>query len=404
MKMLYKTIKAIVVVVVLKGITLILDRYSPASTAFHRQFLFSLQILVIAWLVLSLLLFIFNAGRSWVARFLPILIVMIVLSVDILFSFWIENPVKIPGFLRKEFKDYYAAFERNIIEYEPCSIFDSAYSYKIIPGLAFNFGNVEYRNNYVVNGESVRDDEASLSGPQVICLGNAYTIGAGADQQDIFPSRLEKDLGQLVLNTGNPSYGTYREMKRLVNADTSFLKYVVIQYSKYDVYENAAFLNSKQPFPVTSDSLYKKARSEYRWRREYFPGKYAVTICFNWAKNFIRSMGKQKYYLSRDAATSAAYFLKVIDRFKPPHAKIIVTEINDYNDLNSGFLPAVDSLLKKDEFSSLKDMIKTTSVADVLTAGDYYIIDANLRGSGHEKVSKRIADVIRADSVENVKK
>ncbi len=399
MKMLRKTIKAIVVIVLLKAVTVILDRYSPESTVFHRQFLFSMQILVIVWLLLTLLLFAIKAGRSWVARFLPVLIVMVVLLFDIIFSFGIENPSKIPTFLRKEFKDYYAAFERNIMEFEPCSIYDSTYGFRIIPGLAYSYGNIEYRNNYVVNSESLRDEEQALTGPQIISVGSAYTIGVGVDSQQTYSSVLEKEINLPVLNTGNPTYGTYREMRRVLSSDTSDLKYIVVQYSKYDVYENTAFINSKQPFRVRSDSAYKLARAEYRWRREYFPGKYAITISYNWAKGIFNKLRKDRYFPSGDAPLSAEYFLKVLNKMKPPaQAKIIVTEINDFPDMNSGFLPAVDSLLQKPEYASLKGVITTVSVADQITRDDYYIIDANLKSSGHLKVGKRIAEVIRQDS------
>ena len=104
--MLRKTVVAVIAIALLRIITFILDRFSPASSAFHRQFLFSLQLTVVFWLLVSLLLIAFKAGKSWVARFLPILIVMVVLAVDILFSFWMENPSKIPGFLKNEFKNY----------------------------------------------------------------------------------------------------------------------------------------------------------------------------------------------------------------------------------------------------------------------------------------------------------
>lgn len=399
MKMLRKTLKAIVVIVLLKIIEFILDRYSPDSLVFHRQFLFSVQMLVVGWLLITLILFIFKAGKSWVARFLPILIVLLVLGLDILFSFWMQNPVRVPSFLKKEFKQYYASYERNIMEYEPCSVFDSTYSFRIIPGLAYNFGNIEYRNNYVVNSESVRDDQESLMGPEVICVGSAYTYGIGVDQDKIFPALLQKQTGQLVLNTGNPSYGTFRQMKRLVGADTSYLKYVVVQYSKYDVYENAAFLSNKNPFKITSEGEFRKAVAEYRWSREYFPGKYCVTICYNWIKDVLNNFRKNKYYLSHDPIASADYFLKVIDTLKPPaHTKIIVTEVNDFKDMNSGFLHALDSLLTQPKFSSLRTQLQTTNMADILNPGDYYILDANLRSSGHEKVARRIADIIAKDS------
>ena len=398
--MLRKTIKAIVIIALLKIIMLVLDKYSPSSTVFHRQFLFSFQLIVIVWLLLSLLLFIFKAGKSWVARFLPVMIVMVVLAMDILFSFWIEYPKNIPGFLKREFKYYYASFERNIIEYEPCSVYDSIYSFKIIPGLAFTFGNIEYKNNYVVNSESLRDDEGAMMGPQIICLGNAYTLGMGVEQNQTFPELIGTQTGKTILNTGNSSYGTVRELKRLVSADTSFLQYVVIQYSKYDVYENEAYVNRNDSVKIESDSAYRSQMKEYRWRREYFPGKYAITIGYDFLKSKAGKLRKSRYYLSGDVDSSAFYFLKTISRFRlGNNLKILVTEIHDYNDMDSGFLTAVDSLVQQPEFLGLKDMIRTVNVSDVLTTSDYYVIDSDLRPSGHEKVANKISGYIKQDSI-----
>ena len=400
MKMLRKTIKAIVVIALLKVLMLILDRYSPASLIFHRQFLFSLQLLVIVWLLITLLLVIFKADKSWVARFVPVLIVMVVLVVDVLFSFWMETPDKVPGFLKKEFKKYYIYLERNVMEYEPCSVFDSAYSYKIIPGLAYTFGNVEYKNSYVANSESLRDDEQDISGPQIICAGNSYTLGEGVEQNQAYPDILARQTGKTVLNAGNSGYATVRQLKKALQSDTSYLQYIVLQYSKFDAYENEAFLNGRDPLPIQSDSAYKQAVREYRWKKEYFPGKYAITITWEYIKSVANKLRKNKYYLTQDVAKSANYFLQVIDRHKPPgHVKILVTEMNDLNDMNSGFLGAVDSLLQKPEFSHLKSNITTVNVSDVLTPSDYFIIDPHLRQSGYEKVANKISNFIARDSV-----
>jgi hypothetical protein len=396
MKLLRKTIVAVAAIAFLRILIFILDRSSPATSPFHRQFLFSLQLVVIAWFVVIALLVIFKADKSWVAKFLPILIVMVVLAIDILFSFWMENPRRIPGFLKNEFKNYYSSFERNIIDFEPCSVYDSAYSYKLIPGLAFTFGNIEYKNNYVVNSESLRDEEGALTGPQIICLGNSYTLGIGAEQNVTFPELIAAKTGKTVLNTGNSSYGTVREMRRLVNSDTSYLQYVVIQYSKYDVYENEAFISNKNYLRIATDSAYKKAVKQYKWRKEYFPGKYAVTIGYNYLKGIAKKIRKPKYFLSGDTDNSAGYFLKVIDRYNlPPNFNFIVTEINDYNDMDSGFLPAVDSLLQKPEFGRLRGRVTTVSVSDLLTRDDYYVIDSHLRPSGHAKIATRIAGYIK---------
>jgi hypothetical protein len=396
MKLLRKTIVAVAAIAFLRILIFILDRSSPSSAPFHRQFLFSLQLLVLAWFIIIAILVLFKAGKSWVARFLPILIVMTVLATDILFSFWMENPRRIPNFLKNEFKNYYSSFERNIIDFEPCSVYDSAYSYKFIPGLAFTFGNIEYKNNYVANSESLRDDENALSGAQIVCLGNSYTLGIGAEQNATFPELIAAQTGKTTLNTGNSSYGTVRELKRLISADTSALQYVIIQYSKYDVYENEAFINRKNYLRIATDSAYKDAVRQYKWRKEYFPGKYAVTIGYNYLKSVAKKLKRPKNFLSGDIDNSANYFLKVIDSYNlPPNINFIVTEINDYNDMDSGFLPAVEALLQKAEFGRLKGRLTTVNVSDLLTRQDYYVIDSHLRPSGHAKIATRISGYIK---------
>jgi hypothetical protein len=397
MKMVRKTVAAIIIILLLWVLRLILDSASPASYIFHRRFLFSLQVLVIVWLLISFVLYLFKVGNSWFARSLPIILVMAVLGADILFSYWMEKPSKIPSFLKTSYKNYYGFFERKIIEYEPCSVYDTAYGYKLYPGLSFSFGNIEYKNQYAVNSESLRDDESSMMGPLVICAGNSYTLGVGIDQNKTYSDLLEGITNKPVLNVGYSDFGTVRELKRVASSDTSILEYLVIQYSKYDVYENAAFIQNNGVFRVNSDSAYKMSAATYRWRREYFPGKYAITISLNFIKSKLKSIFRRNmYFLSRDEAISAKYFLQVIDMFKPGgNARMLVTEINDYNDLNSGFLPAIDSLLKTPQFSHLQPRVQTVDVSDILQRSDYYIIDSHLRPSGHEKIARRIAQHIK---------
>jgi len=397
MRMLKKTIAAIIILLLLWALRLILDNASPASYIFHRRFLFSLQILVIVWLLASLILHLFKVGNSWFARSLPIIIVILVLSADILFSHWMEKPSQVPGFLKTPYKNYYGFFERNVIEYEPCSVYDTAYGYKFYPGLSFAFGNIEYKNQFVVNSESLRDDESSMMGPLIICAGNSYTLGIGVDQNKTYGHLLEGLTNKPVLNVGYSGFGTVRELKRVASCDTSILEYLVIQYSRYDVYENSAFIQSNGVLKINSDSAYKMSAATYRWRREYFPGKYAITISLNFLKNKLKRLLKRDmYFLSRDEGLSAKYFLQVIERFNPGgKAQILVTEVNDYNDLNSGFLPALDSLLHSQQFSHLQARVKTVDVSDVLQSSDYYIIDSHLRPSGHEKIARRIAQYIK---------
>src|SRR4029079_11382823 len=104
------------------------------------------------------------------------------------------------------------------------------------------------------------------------------------------------------------------------------------------------------------------------------------TIGYNYVKGIAKKLKKPKHFLSGDIDNSASYFLRVIDSYNlPPNVNFIVTEINDYNDMDSGFLPAVASLLQKPEFARLNGRLTTVNVSDLLTRDDYYVIDSHLR-------------------------
>jgi hypothetical protein len=397
MKLLWRTIFAVVIIILLKVLMYVMN--SHASSSFLNQLLFNFQLLVIAWLLIIVLLHLFKRGDSWVARFLPVILALLVIGTDVLYNYLLEHPKKIPAFALRVFRNYYTNYERNVIQYEPCTVYDSTYFYQLIPGLRFSFGNIEFKNQYAINSESLRDDESALEGPQVICAGDSYTLGWGVEQDQTFAHLLKNKTGKTVLNTGNSSFGTVREMKRLSDLDTSVLEYLVIQYCRNDVEENSAYIKNNYSLHISPESDYKRARTEYHWSREYFPGKYSITITYDFLYRTLRRLIKGKktpYYLSEDEITSARYFLDVLNQHPISKTqKILVTDINAYDEGGAGFLHAVDSIMQLPAYSALKGQITTIDVSSILKPEDYYILDAHMNARGHEKVAAKLAEYIR---------
>lgn len=397
--LLRRTIMAVVIIAFLKALMLVLDKYSPASRPFHDLLLFDIQLIIIAWLFIIVILHIFKKGESWLARLLPVIIALLVIGTDVLYNYLMEHPKKIPVTALRVFRNYYSAYERNIIQYEPCTIYDSTYFYQMISGLRFSFGNIEYKNEYALNSESFRDSEGALEGPQVVCAGDSYTLGWGVEQDQTFSHLLAQKSGKTVLNTGNSSFGTVREIKRLTNIDTSILEYLVIQYCGNDVEENSAFMANNCHLKISPEEDYNRARKEYHWAREYFPGKYSLTITYDFIKTKLRTLIKgslKPYNLSLDAIASAGYFLDVLNQTPvSKNQKVLVTDINAFDDMNSRFLHAVDSLLRQSKYTTLKERITTVDLSQMLTPDDYFILDAHINASGHEKVAAKLAEYIK---------
>jgi hypothetical protein len=192
------------------------------------------------------------------------------------------------------------------------------------------------------------------------------------------------------------SFGTAREMKRLTKIDSSTLKYIVIQYCLNDADENKTF-NENGFLPISSNATYDQKVATYRLQRQYYLGKYSTTILYSFFKQKLRYLIKGNntpYYLSNDPKASAIEFVKVLNSYFPflQNRKVVVIDLNDFDELNSDFLHAVDSLLSTTSYSNIRSCVATIDVKNTLKKDDFYILDAHLKPSGHRK----IADLLSA--------
>ncbi|HLG40247.1 MAG TPA: hypothetical protein VI461_11285, partial [Chitinophagaceae bacterium] len=236
------------VLLLLQAIKALLGKSGFVSYFFWAMILSCLQYLLIAGSILILLvawLFQkkFSGKKKWMVS--GGIVLAIFIGLESLFTFWLNHPKYIPGFMESSYKFYYDSYDRRVIQFERDHAgYDSSLFYKLKQSAVFNYKNREFDNAFITNSLGTRDDENSLLAPEVICLGDSYIMGWGVDQQESVPQQLEKLSGMKVLNAGISSYGTAREMILLNKINTSALTFLIIQYCENDTQENDAYRNN----------------------------------------------------------------------------------------------------------------------------------------------------------------
>ena len=76
--------------------------------------------------------------------------------------------------------------------------YDPELTYRLRPG-ACTFSELEFVTDYRINSLGVRDDEASLDGPEIIVLGDSFAMGWGVEQQESFLEQGEIAMKPLIL-------------------------------------------------------------------------------------------------------------------------------------------------------------------------------------------------------------
>ncbi|HZL98758.1 MAG TPA: hypothetical protein VFD43_00775, partial [Planctomycetota bacterium] len=166
------------------------------------------------------------------------------LLAEALLALLLARPGLVPEWpaLRDAVRRVYVLEDWSVLQAQPGALAaDPALGYRLRPG-RLGLRNREYDTELAVNSAGLRDDEASLDGPELIVLGDSFALGWGVAQDESFPQQLERITGLKVLNAGLPSYGTARELLLLRTLDRSRLRAVVVQYFLNDHPENLAWL------------------------------------------------------------------------------------------------------------------------------------------------------------------
>ena len=405
MRLFQKILWTIAAVIFLQVLMRLLDAKSPLTFYFHQSLLSSLQVAIIIWLFIAIILHIIFRKKKQVkvGWWSTATLIVLVTCFELLSSYWMNNPSSIPSFLRTGYVWYYAHNDSKIIQIVPeCSQYDSSFFYNLRPNNNCKFSNREFSNEFVTNSKGFRDDEKSLSSPEIICLGDSYMLGWGINQDETIAFQLEKLTGKNVLNAGMSSFGTAREMKRLKELDTSALKFIVIQYCANDNEENKAFFDNGGKLRISSKDSYDSLGRRDAWNKKYFPGKIFLTSLKYLFKETAKSiLGRPPSVIGlpiepvRDAKMFADILKSSSIDFKK--TKVIVFAGDNLEFINNNaFQNEVRKLASqpgyKEHFGS---NLVIADLSGALNKEDFYILDGHFKSSAHQKITSRLEALLK---------
>jgi lysophospholipase L1-like esterase len=330
----------------------------------------------------------------------PLSAMLTLVLVDVLFPLPLSIPTlwHVPGFHAIALRHYW--LEIDLIQWNPaCAQWDPELSYTLRPGTC-TFSNPGYNNEYRINTLGVRDDEESLTQPDIVVLGDSHTMGMGVDQDETYASQLERMLNLKVLNTGISSYGTARELGMLQRVDRSRARYLLIQYGSNDFDENREFIDNGGKLPARAREWFDTQVESSKSSRRYYPGKFTDSLLwFVWEPLRVR-LTSDSYARGRIAEQSdqaLKYLLDVIERHPVDLSgmKIIIFQMEGFN------LPVADPSRLEQLLADYpkNSRLSGAQILDVMTGlglDEHFLpLDGHMNALGHRRVAERLASIIR---------
>ncbi len=404
MKYLYTFFYCLAIIIICFLLTALLDKLFPDATPFIHNLLSLVQLITLLTAITGLLLGTFTTGKKSFKKLFLIIACCIILP-ELLLTYLLHHPEKIPNRLRSSFRYYYSESGRNVIQLDPqCSEYDSSLFYTLKRSARFTFSNYEFTDSFITNSSGLRDDENSLLKPEIICLGDSYAMGWGVQQDETFSSILGKQSGYNVLNAAVSSYGTARELKNYYRLDTSNVKYLIIQYCKNDLEENKSYTDSNHNLHISAENVYQSAANLHYWNRYWFPGKHFISFLkLNTRRKLydINHPGKDSILeLAKKTTQQAAFiFTDMLARssINFSRIKVFVIDLDGKGMLNNDLIEQVNIIARSPEYRDhFNNNLTMVPVTDLLAESDYYILDPHLRPSGHRKIADRLYKLISA--------
>ncbi len=286
-------------------------------------------------------------------------------------------------------RNYYMIGIRHIWQEDPtCAQADRALIYKPKNGTCY-FANVEFDTtlNFDDLGRAVPGrPEIADSGNGIAVLGDSYAMGWGVNDNETFSSVLQQHTTRPVYNLGVSSYGTERELKRLVVSGViDKVDTVIIQYCENDLGENAESL-TEADFQDMADFFQQQLNAveheglgtRLRFTQELMES--ALTSPFVKLGELTRSEE------TWDFSTHEQYLRDTLQRYQDylHDKRVLVFYTNAYGKKFVNFPDGQDSRLP---YVSYFD--------PGLTQQDYYVIDDHLTAGGHRRVGEYIATLLQ---------
>ncbi len=326
---------------------------------------------------------------------LMIIVFICILMLDGIIYFILQNPKSLPDNpLTRLIRTVNISAARTQPAYDPdCSEYDEQVSYRLKPGQC-QHRSWEFDVTIKANSLGFPDDEASLSAPEIIVLGDSYTAGWGVEPHQAFPALLENMTGKKVLAAAAPSYATGRELLLLDRIDLSGVKTIIIQYSENDAFENLVVYRDGKvnPLRITEYGTisHSNLRRDAYMKSRYTPGKYIKLVRF--------AFSQPKAPRPPDQESQVKHLLGIIDKsivVQMDGVKIIIASINQEPVSDTAFYQTLRKFLSDESAPKHYARISAIKTRDYLVKDDYFILDDHLRPSGHQKIAQLLYQELR---------
>ena len=309
---------------------------------------------------------------------------LLLAALECLLGSWLAHPQWIPANdrLLAGMRSVYIREDWNVLQADPQLVeYDGLVTYRLRPGQGA-FENREFKTTVVTNSEGLRDDEESLTAPQILVLGDSYGMGWGVENSEAFPQQLENITGHRVLNVSVSSYGTPRELLLAERFDLSQVQLVVIQYFFNDYRENRTYLDGGFELPITSreafDEVTRSATANYR--------------PLNYLRAFFNRSTVHPELEGTPEGEVAEALLEILDRSERlTDLPIVLFQINPWSQDRFNIVPEIQKQLESGAFPDLEDRLSLVETQEFLDEQDFFILDPHLRLAGHETLARELA-------------
>ncbi len=341
---------------------------------------------------LSILLFGYFLAKTFKIKWWVFIVLFVFWECTYLFVFnfgpkILPESIKAKGFFG-HFKGVSLA-SRPLIQFEAdCARYDSSLFYTLKPGQS-NFASYEFDNKYDVNSIGFRDSEADLNHPEVLFLGDSFTMGWGIDQDKTFAQVFEKQTKLKALNSGISSYGTAREYLSFKKISPDSLKLIVIQFHDTDLEENNYWIKNKKLGDKTAADFESQVENNSRIKKYYlFKHLKAAIIDFitpspkldpNAKGNDLGAEFKKIPSFRKD-------FYTIIAQIRETYAGPIVFTYAGSFYTN----PKVVEVFEKYVTENKIEGLYFVNMGGKLTTEDYYFLDDHINAKGHKKIGNEL--------------
>jgi hypothetical protein len=294
-------------------------------------------------------------------------------------------------------KGYFGHFKgvalanRPLIQFEEnCARYDSTLFYTLKPGES-NFASYEFDNLYHVNSAGFRDSENDLDRPEVLFLGDSFTMGWGIDQDKTFAQNFENQTRLKCLNSGISSYGTAREYFNFKKIKPDALKLIVVQYHDTDLEENNYWVKNKKLGDKTAFEFENQVKNNTKVKKYYlFKHVKAGIIQFLTpspnidTKTPSNDLGAE--YMRIPSFTKDFY--EIIKQVRATyHGPIIFTYVGSFY-TEPRVVTAFENYAKANKFEG----VFFVNMGGKLNTEDYYFLDDHINQKGHTKMANALVE------------